>query len=83
MWGGIAQHDQTIQGALTGDPKDQCFFGLRTTAHIRSSLSINCKCFFLLHANITVANTDSLPTVLLPGWQAGDSFALFVSLLLY
>lgn len=68
-WGEVLSQGQTVQAALTGVPKDQRFSGLRSTAYLRSSLSVNCNCFFLLHANITVANTDSLPTAFLPGRQ--------------
>lgn len=59
---------QMIQ-SITGDPKDQHFLGRCSTGCVRSSLPTNCKCFFLLHANITVANAVSLPTAFLPGRQ--------------
>lgn len=61
--------------AWTGEPEDKHFFGLHSTACVRSSFSINCKCFFTLRANITVANTDSLPTALLP-WRQAEGAAL-------
>lgn len=69
-WGEVMKQGQTFQAVLTGDPKDQSLFALCSTAWARSSLSDNCECFFLLHANTTMANTDSFPTTFLPGRQA-------------